>query len=66
MVKNLPASAGGVGSIPESRRYHGEGMGNPFWCSYLGNPTDRGAWQSMGSQKSWKQEEAELLHKNPN
>ena len=55
MVNNLPASAGDVGPIPESRRYPGEGKGNPFQCSYLGNPTDRGAWQSMGSQKSWTQ-----------
>ena len=32
----------------------GEGNGNPFHYSCLGNPMDRGAWQvqSMGSQKS--------------
>ena len=30
MVKNLPANAGDVGSIPGSRRSPGEGNGNPF------------------------------------
>ena len=44
MVKNLPASAGDVGSIPGSGRSPGKGHGNPLQCSYLGNPMDRGAW----------------------
>ena len=43
-VKNLPASAGGSGSIPGSRRSPGEGNGNPLQYSCLENPTDRGAW----------------------
>jgi len=30
--------------IPESRRYPGEGNGNPLQCSCLENPMDRGAW----------------------
>ena len=30
VVKNLPANAGGVDSIPGSRRSPGEGNGNPF------------------------------------
>ena len=32
----------------------GEGNGNPFWYSYLGNPMDReepGGLQSLGSQR---------------
>ena len=29
VVKNLPANAGHVGSIPESGRFPGEGHGNP-------------------------------------
>ena len=72
MVKNLPASAGDVCSTPETRRYPGEGKGNPFQCSCLGKPTDRGAWQSMGHKRvghnlvTKKQEEADLLYKNPN
>ena len=35
--------AGDIGLIPWSRRYAGEGNGNPFQYSYLGNPMDRGA-----------------------
>ena len=46
VVKNLPASAGDVGSIPGSERYPREGGGNPFQYSCLGNPKDRGAWQA--------------------
>ena len=34
-----------LGSIPGSGRYSGEGNGNPFQYSCLGNPMDRGAWQ---------------------
>ena len=32
------------GSIPGSGRSLGEGNGNPFQYSCLGNPMDRGAW----------------------
>ena len=46
MVKNLPANAGDVGSIPESRRFPEEGNGNPLLYSCLGNPMDRGGWQA--------------------
>ena len=46
VVKNLPASAGDVGSIPESGRSPREGNDNPFQYSCLGNPMDRGAWQA--------------------
>ena len=34
------------GSIPELGRSPWEGNGNPFHCSCLGNPMDRGAWQA--------------------
>ena len=47
VVKNIPAIAGDirdVGSIPGSGRFPGERHGNPFWCSCLENPMDRGAW----------------------
>ena len=44
MVKNLPADAGNVGSIPGSGRSPGEGNGNPLQYSCLENPMDRGAW----------------------
>ena len=54
MVKNLPASAEDVSSIPELRRSSGEGNGNPLQYSCLGIPwtmEPRGL-QSTGSQKS--------------
>ena len=44
MVKNPPASSGDVGSVPGSGRSPREGSGNPLRYSYLGNPTERGAW----------------------
>ena len=60
-VKNLPASwlsskesacdAGDTGLIPGWGRYPGEGTGNPFQYSFLGNPMDRGAWQKVA--KNW-------------
>ena len=45
-VKNPPANAEDIGSLPELGRYPGEGSGNPFQYSCLGNPMDRGAWQA--------------------
>ena len=33
------------GSIPESRRFPGEGNGNPLQSSFLVNPMGRGDWQ---------------------
>ena len=42
LVTNLPANAGG--SIPGSRRFPGEGNGNPLQYSRLENSMDRGAW----------------------
>ena len=38
MVKNPPANAGGLGSIPGSGRPPGEGNGDSLQYSYLGNP----------------------------
>ena len=43
MVKNLPAIAGDVGSIPGSGKSPGGGNGNPLQYSCLENPMDRGA-----------------------
>ena len=43
VLKNPPANAGDVGSIPELERYPGEGNCNPLKYSCLGNPTDRSA-----------------------
>ena len=68
VVKNLPAKAENVVSIPGSGRSFGEANGNPLQCSCLGKPKDRGDWwatvhgipwteypgrlQSMGSQRA--------------
>ena len=49
MVKNLPANTGDIrdkGSNPGWGRSPGEGNGNPFHYSCLGNHMDRGAWWS--------------------
>ena len=46
MIKNPPANAGDVGSIPGSGRSPGEGNGNSIQYSRLGNPMDRGAGHS--------------------
>ena len=40
VVKNLPANARDLGSIPGSGRFHGEGHGNLLQNSYLKNPSD--------------------------
>ena len=47
VVKNPPANAGGMGSIPGSGTYPGEGSGKPLLYSCLENPMDRGAWQAI-------------------
>ena len=47
MVKTLPASAGGAGSIPGLGRSLEEGNGNPLQYSCLENSMDRGAWLAM-------------------
>ena len=57
-VKSSPCHAGDtgdVGPIPGSGRY--PGGGNPPQCSCLGNPMDRGAWQTAvhGAAKFWTQ-----------
>ena len=45
VVKNSLANAGNLGMLPGSGRSPGEGNGNQFEYSCLGNPMDRGAWQ---------------------
>ena len=44
VVKNLPANAGDVGSIPGLGRSPGVGNGNPLQYSCLENSMDRGVW----------------------
>ena len=53
MVKNPPAIAGDMGSIPGSGSSPGEGHGNPHQYSCLENPwtEEPGGLQSTGSQR---------------
>ena len=44
VVKNLPANARDVSSIPGLGKSPGKRNGNPLQYSCLGNPMDRGAW----------------------
>ena len=46
MGKNPPTSAGDEGSIPGLERFPEEGNGDPLQYFCLGNPVDRGAWQT--------------------
>ena len=48
VVRNLPADARDVGSIPGSGRPPRKGSGNPLQYSCLGNLTDRVAWGAYG------------------
>ena len=54
-VKNLPAMWEDLGSVPGLGRSSGEGNGNSFQYSCLGNLMDRGTWQATvhGVTKSW-------------
>ena len=45
-VKNPPANAGDMDSIPGLGRSRGEENGNPLQYSCLENPMDRRAWQA--------------------
>ena len=53
MVKNPPANAGGVGSIPGWGRFPEEGNVNPPQCSCLGIPwtEEPGRLQSTGARE---------------
>ena len=57
MVKNLPANAGDLGSIPGLGRSPGVENGNPLQYSCLENSTDRGACRATvhGAAKSQTQ-----------
>ena len=56
-VRNPPANAGDVDSIPGSERSPGEGNSNPLQHSCLENSMDGGAWWATvhGLAKSWTQ-----------
>ena len=55
MVKNPPANAGDMASIPGLGRSPGAGNGNPLQHFSLENSIHRGAWWTIvhGVEKSW-------------
>ena len=53
--KESACDMGGPGLIPGWERSPGEGNGYPLQYSCLETPMDRGAWQTMGSQKDQTQ-----------
>ena len=55
--KESACNAAGLESVPGLGRSPGEGNGNPFQYSCLGNPKDRGAWWATvhGVGKNWTQ-----------
>ena len=46
--KESACNAGDLGSVPAFGRSPGEGYGNPFQYSYLGNSGETGGLQFMG------------------
>ena len=57
MVKSLPAMQDTRFQSLNWEDSPGEGNDNPFKCSWLENPMDRGAWWAAvnGVAKSWTQ-----------
>ena len=51
VVKNLPAKAGHMNSILRSRKFLGEGNGNPVLYSCLHNPMDREVYSPWGRKR---------------
>ena len=66
LVKNLPPNARDVGLIPGLGRHPGEENGNPFQCSCLENPMDRGTWQSIIHGVTKEMDTTEQLNKQTN
>ena len=60
--KNLPVNAGDMGSIPGLGKSPGEGNGNPFQHSCLGNPMDSRTWQATVHGVSKSQTELSNLN----
>ena len=56
-LKNPPANARDIDSIPLSGRFPGGGHSNPLQYSCLKNPMDRGAWRAVVHRvsKRWTQ-----------
>ena len=64
--KEFTCSAGDPGSIPISEDPPGEGNGNPFQYSCLGNPMDSGAWWAAVHGVAKSQTKQQILNNNKN
>ena len=64
VVKDLPANAGDLDSIPGSGRSPGEGNGKQLQYSYLENPLDRGAWRAAVHGVTKESDMTEQLNNN--
>ena len=64
-VKNPPTKARDADSIPGSGRSPGEGNGNPFQYSSLGNFMDRGAWQAIVHGVAKESDMTDCVSKQP-
>ena len=62
VVKNPPANAGDVGSIPGSERSPGEGNGNPLQYYRISWTEEAGRLQSMGLRNT--SDRSQWLNKN--
>ena len=62
VVRNLPANAGDMGSIPGSGRYLGEGNSNPLQYSWPGESHGRRSLVGYSSQGCKKSDRTEQLH----
>ena len=63
-IKNPPANEGDLGSIPGLGRSPGEGNGNPFQYSCLGNPVDREAWWATAHGVTKESDMTQRLNNN--
>ena len=59
--KDSACNAADLGSIPGSRRFPGEGHGNPLQYSCLGNSMYRGAWRATSPQGCKESDTTERL-----
>ena len=64
VVKDPPANAGDTSSTPVLGRSLGEENGTPLQYSCLGNPMDRGAWQTIACRVAKESDTTEhsLIH----
>ena len=60
VVKNLPANARDMDSIPELGRSPGEGNGHSLQYSYLGNLMDRHGQRSLACYSPWGRKELDM------